>query len=70
MINDVDTIVATDRWNSFDRFHETTKTLVQGYEAAGTRTEVYAIQTGGQADTGRWVIREASDVIGATVDIG
>ena len=28
-------VVETDRWNSFDRFHETTKTLVRLYGEAG-----------------------------------
>lgn len=69
IIGDVDAIVATDRWNSFDRFHDTTKTLVERYRAAGARTEVYQAQTGGAIDTGRWIIQEASDVLGATVDI-
>jgi aminoglycoside N3'-acetyltransferase len=69
ILRDVDAVVATDRWNSFDRFHETTRTLVQGYEAAGARAEVYAIQTGGGADTGRWIIQEAEDVLQARVDL-
>ena len=66
---DVEAIVATDRWNSFDRFHETTQTLVARYHAAGAKTEVYPVQTGGGIDTGRWIIQEASDVYGARVDI-
>ena len=69
ILQDVDAIVATDRWNSFDRFHETTRTLVDRYEAAGAKAEVYAAQTGGQADTGRWIIQEAADVRHARVEI-
>ena len=62
-------IVTTDRWNSFDRFHETTKTLVRRYEEAGAEAEVTAIQTGGRMGSGRWILREASDVHSATVDV-
>lgn len=69
MLDDVSAIVETDRWNSFDKFHETTKTLVQKYEVAGAQAEVYPIQTGGAIDTGRWIIQEAADVLGATVDV-
>lgn len=69
ILQDVDAIVATDRWNSFDRFHETTRTLVDRYEAAGARAEVYTAQTGGQVDTGRWTIQEAADVRHARVEI-
>ena len=62
-------VVQTDRWNSFDRFHETTATLTSRYEAAGARVEVESIQTGGRIGSGRWIIREAADVAGATVDV-
>lgn len=62
-------VVQTDRWNSFDRFGETTATLTNRYEAAGVRVEVESIQTGGRLGSGRWVIREAADVAGATVDV-
>ena len=69
MMGAVREVVATDRWNSFDRFHETTATLVRRYEAAGARAEVEAIQTGGRIGSGRWIIQEAADVQGATVDV-
>lgn len=62
-------IVATDRWNSFDRFHETTRTLVGLYEAAGARPEVYPVQTGGRIGSGRWILHEAADVRAATLDV-
>ena len=62
-------VVQTDRWNSFDRFGETTATLTDRYEAAGARVEVESIQTGGRLGSGRWIIREAADVAGATVDV-
>ena len=62
-------VVQTDRWNSFDRFGETTATLTSRYEAAGARVEVESIQTGGRLESGRWIIREAADVAGATVDV-
>lgn len=62
-------IVQTDQWNSFDRFHETTATLTSRYKAAGAQVEVESIQTGGQIGSGRWIIREAADVAGATVDV-
>ena len=62
-------IVETDRWNSFDRFHDTTKTLVRHYEEAGAAVEVTSLQTGGKVGSGRWVIHEAADVHAATVEI-
>ena len=62
-------VVQTDRWNSFDRFGDTTATLTSYYEAAGARVEVESIQTGGRIGSGRWIIREAADVVGATVDV-
>ncbi|NLF32486.1 MAG: M28 family peptidase [Planctomycetes bacterium] len=65
----VQRIVATDRWNSFDRFHRTTETLTGLFEAAGAKAEVYAIQTGGRVGSGRWIINECADVRAATVDV-
>ena len=62
-------VVGTDRWNSFDRFHETTRTLVRHYEHSGAKAEVEAIQTGSRIGTGRWIIQGAQDVGSATVDV-
>ncbi len=69
MIETVKAIVATDRWNSFDRFHDTTQALVRAYEDAGARVEVEPIQTGGSIGSGRWVIQEAADVRSGVVDV-
>ena len=69
MLATVAEIVETDQWNSFDRFHETTDTLVRHYEEAGARAEVTSLQTGGRMGSGRWVIQEAQDVRAATADI-
>jgi len=69
ILGSVRAIVATDRWNAFDRFHDTTRTICSGFERAGAATEVYRIQTGGVPGSGRWTIHEAEDVIGATADI-
>jgi aminoglycoside 3-N-acetyltransferase len=69
MLNQVDDIVESDRWNSFDHFHRTTEKLVRYYEAAGAEVEVESIATGGQIGSGRWVIQEAAQVRSATVDI-
>ena len=69
MMATVRDVVQTDRWNSFDRFGDTTSTLTSRYEAAGARVEVESIQTGGRLGSGRWIIREAADVAGATVDV-
>ena len=60
-------VVGTDRWNSFDRFHETTRTLVRHYEHSGAKAEVEAIQTGSRIGTGRWIIQGAQDVVAAPV---
>ncbi len=65
MLADVAAVVATERWNSFDRFHDTTDTLVQRYEAAGVATEVHRVPTGDDLGTGRWRIAEAQDVLDA-----
>ncbi len=69
ILEDVDQIVQTDRWNSFDRFQETTRTLVKGYRAAGAEAEVYRMPTGGRIGSGRWLIHEAADVVSATLDV-
>jgi aminoglycoside 3-N-acetyltransferase len=69
MVGDVARIAETDRWNSFDRFHDTTQTLSQLYEQAGARVEVTSIQTGRNLGDGRWVIQEAQDVVGAVADV-
>ena len=65
----VEEIVATDRWNAFDRFHLTTETLLARLREAGAETELYTIQTGGEIGSGRWIMQEALDVRAATVDI-
>ncbi len=69
MLDTVESIQHTDRWNSFDRFHETTDTLVECYEKAGARAEVDAYQTGGRIDSGRWIIQQAQNVRSATIDV-
>lgn len=62
-------IQETDRWNSFDRFHDTSQTLVDMYQKAGAGAEIFPVQTGGDIGTGRWIIQEAQDVHSATVDV-
>ena len=62
-------VIETDRWNSFDQFHKTTRTLVNEYRTAGAAAEVYPAQTGGRIGSGRWIIHEAADVRHATVDV-
>lgn len=69
IIGDVKAIAGTDRWNSFDRFHDTSDILVRAYEEAGAAAEVAQATTGGAIGSGRWIIHEASDVNAATVDI-
>jgi len=69
IFGDVERIIRTDRWNSFDKFHETTATLTDLYDQAGAETDVYTIPTGGPIGAGRWVIAEAADIRAATVDI-
>ena len=69
ILKDVRSICETDRWNSFDRFHETTDFLTKSYDRAGAESEVYKIRTGGEPGTGRWIIREATDIRQATVDV-
>ncbi len=62
-------IVETDHWNSFDRFRETTRTIVRHYEAAGADTQVYRIPTGGRIGSGRWIVHEAEDILAATAEV-
>jgi aminoglycoside N3'-acetyltransferase len=69
ILTDVKRIIETDRWNSFDRFHDTTETLVNSYRASGAKAEVYKIPTGGKIGSGRWIIPKASDIRSATLDI-
>ncbi|MCZ6635446.1 MAG: M28 family peptidase, partial [bacterium] len=69
ILNDIAHIVKTDRWNSFDQFHKTTQTLVRAYKTAGAKAEVYTIPTGGPIGSGRWIIHEAADIRGLTIDI-
>ncbi len=69
ILADVKRIVDTDRWNSFDRFHDTTNTLVESYETSGAKAEVYAIPTGGPVGSGRWIIAKAADIRSATLDV-
>ena len=69
LLQNVDSVWETDRWNSFDQFHRTTETLVRHYEAAGALAEVEAIQTGGWIESGRWIVDQAQDVHAAVVDV-
>ncbi len=68
-LRDVGQLMDTERWNSFDRFHDTTSALTSLYDAGGVANEVYAIQTGGAMNTGRWTITEAADIGSATMDV-
>lgn len=69
MIRDAAAIQATDRWNSFHRFPETVETMVNRYQAAGAEVRVDRLQTGGAAGSGRWIIHEAADILGAVLDV-
>lgn len=69
VLADVQAVVETDRWNSFDRFHQTSQTLARLYEGAGAGVEIHPLQTGGRIGSGRWVIQEAEDVLGATLEV-
>ncbi len=62
-------LVDSDRWNSFDQFKRTTRTIVDGFEAAGATSEVHTIQTGGAVGSGRWIIQQAADIRGATCEV-
>jgi aminoglycoside N3'-acetyltransferase len=69
VLEDVRAVVATDRWNSFDRFSETTEFLVRRYEESGAKAEVHTMRTGGSIGSGRWIIHKAADVRSATMDV-
>ncbi len=69
VLEDVRAVVATDRWNSFDRFTETTELLVRRYEDSGAKAEVHTMRTGGSIGSGRWIIHKAADVRSATMDL-
>lgn len=69
ILQDVREVVATDRWNSFDRFADTTAFLVRRYEESGAKAEVHTMRTGGAIGSGRWIIHKAADVRSATMDV-
>ncbi|MDE3000414.1 MAG: AAC(3) family N-acetyltransferase [Gemmatimonadota bacterium] len=69
VLEDVRAVVATDRWNSFDRFRETTRYLVSRFEESGAKAEVHTMRTGGSIGSGRWIIHKAADVRSATMDV-
>ena len=69
LMETVATIIETDQWNSFDHFHDTTKTLVRYYQDADVDVEVTSLPTGGKIGSGRWIIHQAANVKKATVDI-
>ncbi|MBN2452058.1 MAG: DUF4910 domain-containing protein [Lentisphaeria bacterium] len=69
VLDRVRAIVATDRWNSFDRFRETSRTIAAAFTEAGAAAECTSIPTGGHAGTGRWVVPRAMDIESATVDL-
>lgn len=69
VLEDVRAVVETDRWNSFDRFRETTEYLVRRFEESGAKAEVHTMRTGGSIGTGRWIIHRAADVRSATMDV-
>ncbi|MFH1567585.1 MAG: AAC(3) family N-acetyltransferase [Gemmatimonadota bacterium] len=69
LLRTVAEIVETDRWNSFDRFHQTSDTLARHYEAAGAGVEVTPIQTGDRIGSGRWIIQEVQDVRAASLEV-
>jgi aminoglycoside 3-N-acetyltransferase len=62
-------IVENDRWNSFDRWHETSRRLKAAYDACGARGEITSIPTGGIRGTGKWIVPEAADIVEGTLDL-
>lgn len=69
MLRDVKRIIATDRWNSFDQFHVTSRFVQERFGAVGARAELYPVPTRGPDGTGRWRVQQASDVKAATLDV-
>jgi aminoglycoside N3'-acetyltransferase len=69
VLDTVRSILETECWNSFDRFHQTSRTLARAYAAAGAVADVHTVPTGGPVGSGRWIIREAQDVRAATLDL-
>ena len=55
-------VVQTDRWNSFDRFGETTATLTSRYEAAGPLRSLrsHPPDPAGGIDSGSWSVEVCS----------
>jgi len=62
-------IAAVDRWNSFDRFHDTAERLLARFREVGAEPALFRIPTGGPAGDGRWRIQEAWDVVAGTVEV-
>ncbi len=69
MVELVRQIVSTDRWNSFDGFRKTSRTLARAFRAAGARAEVEGIPTGGPVGRGGWIMQDAWDIVRARADI-
>ena len=62
-------IVENDRWNSFDRWHQTSRRLKAAYDACGASGEILSIPTGGLRGDGKWIIPEAADIVEGTLDL-
>jgi len=62
-------IVENDRWNSFDRWHGTSRRLTEAYLACGASAGFYPISTGTVRGNGKWVIPEAANIVDATIDL-
>lgn len=69
LMTDLERVVATDRWNSFDQFRRTTRYVRDRFAEAGTGAELYSVPTGAPDGSGRWRIQQASDIKSATLDL-
>jgi len=69
MLDDVEMIVRSDRWISFDRFDETAEFLRNRLEENGLQAEIEHLPTSPMAGDGRWRIPERWTVRRAHLDL-
>lgn len=69
LMRDLERVVATDRWNSFDQFRQTTRYVRDRFAEVGARAELYPVPTRGPDGTGRWRLQAAVDIQDATLDL-
>jgi aminoglycoside N3'-acetyltransferase len=69
MLDLVGKLLATDKWNSFDQFRKTNRTLALAFRGAGAKSEITPLPTGGPVGDGRWTLQQCWDVVKARAEV-